>query len=194
MLSLCLSMILGGFTRICVNIHDPALAASFRDVARLKRTEQGRVALGVTPRLPQIRACRLPAPASSSHEVATSAIRRRYVDMDQVSMYLGCFPSTVPEMRPLPLTGSLGSVSPIRRYYGVLRLPATRFATLRFLRWAIPAWRPWFVPIGSGRGAVDHPGVVHPVLPPAVGSGNGRVSQVPGGTLMIIRHTPPTPA
>jgi hypothetical protein len=49
-------------------------------------------------------------------------------------------------------------------------------------------------PIGSGRGAVDHPGVVHPVLPPAVGSGNGRVSQVPGGTLMIIRHTPPTPA
>ena len=136
MLSLCLSMILGGFTRICVNIHHPALAASvdvhtpkanvqcttldrkplksvrnrhqtntilntlhepksttvlelkyrsyemftiiqeftekyrgfrgslfsihplsgcerlpasFRDVARLKRTEQGRVALGVTP-------------------------------------------------------------------------------------------------------------------------------------------------
>jgi hypothetical protein len=43
-------MILGGFTRICVNIHHPALAASFRDVARLKRTEQGRVALGVTPR------------------------------------------------------------------------------------------------------------------------------------------------
>jgi hypothetical protein len=52
MLSLCLSMIFGGFTRICVNIHHPALAASFRDVARLKRTEQGRVALGVTPKAP----------------------------------------------------------------------------------------------------------------------------------------------
>src|SRR5271165_6181714 len=101
MLSLCLSMILGGFTRICVNIHHPALAASFRDVARLKRTEQ-------------IRACRLPAPASSSHEVATSAIRRRYVDMDQVSMYLACFPSTVPETAPpsfhgVPRVGSPAS-------------------------------------------------------------------------------------
>ena len=108
-------MILGGFTRICVNIHHPALAASFRDVARLKRTEQGRVALGVTPpKLPQIRACRLPAPASSSHEVATSAIRRRYVDMDQVSMYLACFPSTVPETAPpsfhgVPRVGSPAS-------------------------------------------------------------------------------------
>src|SRR5271166_4772357 len=94
-------MILGGFTRICVNIHHPALAASFRDVARLKRTEQ-------------IRACRLPAPASSSHEVATSAIRRRYVDMDQVSMYLACFPSTVPETAPpsfhgVPRVGSPAS-------------------------------------------------------------------------------------
>ena len=54
MLSLCLSMILGSFTRICVNIHHPAVAASFRDVARLKRTEQGRVALGGTPSDPAL--------------------------------------------------------------------------------------------------------------------------------------------
>jgi hypothetical protein len=69
---------------------------------------------GYPTELPQIRACRLPAPASSSHEVATSAIRRRYVDMDQVSMYLACFPSTVPETAPpsfhgVPRVGSPAS-------------------------------------------------------------------------------------
>src|SRR5271165_7057518 len=65
-----------------------------------RKTSHNRYIRSFVSHLPQIRACRLPAPASSSHEVATSAIRRRYVDMDQVSMYLACFPSTVPETAP----------------------------------------------------------------------------------------------
>ena len=40
------------------------------------------------------------APGSSSHEFATRAIRRRYVDMVQVAMYLACFPSTAHETAP----------------------------------------------------------------------------------------------
>ena len=47
---------------------------------------------------------------------------------------------------PLPLTGFLGLVPPLQRYYQVLLLPAAHFAALRFLRWAIPSLRPWFVP------------------------------------------------
>ena len=47
---------------------------------------------------------------------------------------------------PLPLTGSLGLVPPLQRYYEMLRLPAAHFAALRFLRLAIPSLRPWFVP------------------------------------------------
>ena len=47
---------------------------------------------------------------------------------------------------PLPLTGFLGLVPPLPRYSEVLRLPAAHFAALRFLRWAIPSLRPWFVP------------------------------------------------
>ena len=188
-------MILGGFTRICVNIHHPALAASFRDVARLKRTEQGRVALGVTPQSSH-RSGRADCPHPPRHLMKSLPARSVVVTWTWIRSRCTWHVSLLRFLRRrlLPFTGSLGSVPPLRRYYGALRLPAARFATLRFLRWAIPAWRPWFVPIGSGRGAVDHPGVVHPVLPPAVGSGNGRVSQVPGGTLMIIRHTPPTPA
>jgi len=49
---------------------------------------------------------------------------------------------------PLPLTGSLGLIPPLQRYYEVLRLPAAHFAALRFLRLAIPSLRPLFVPPG----------------------------------------------
>ena len=94
---------------------------------------------------------------------------------------------------PLPLTGFLGLVPPLQRYSEVLRLPAAHFAALRFLRLAIPSLRPLFVPPGPGRGAVDQSGVGRRYLQPPVLDGNDRVSQVPGGTLVIIRHTPPTP-
>ena len=67
---------------------------------------------------------------------------------------------------PLPLTGFLGLVPPLPRYYEVLRLPAAHFAALRFLRLAIPSLRPWFVPPGPGRGAVDQSGVGRRYLQP----------------------------
>ena len=67
---------------------------------------------------------------------------------------------------PLPLTGSLGLVPPLQRYYEMLRLPAAHFAALRFLRLAIPSLRPWFVPPGPGRGAVDQSGVGRRYLQP----------------------------
>jgi len=38
-----------------------------------------------------------------------------------------------------------------QRYYETLRLLAAPFAALRFLRLAIPSFRPQFVPTGSGR-------------------------------------------
>ena len=44
-------------------------------------------------------------PGSSSHEFATGAIRRRCVDMTQVTMYLACFPSTAHETASPSLDG-----------------------------------------------------------------------------------------
>ena len=88
----------------------------------------------------------------------------------------------------LPSTGSLGLVPPLQRYYEVLRLPAAHFAALRFLRLAIPSLRPLFVPPGPGRGAVDQSGVGRRYLQPPCSMEDDRVSQVPGGTLVIIRH------
>ena len=47
----CLAMTLTGFTRICVNIHHPARAASFKDLAGLKKneTDKGTGAFLLTP-------------------------------------------------------------------------------------------------------------------------------------------------
>ena len=111
-----------------------------------RKTSHNRYIRSFVSHPPQIRACTSRAPGSSSHEFATRAIRRRYVDMVQVTMYLACFPSTAHETAPLPLTGFLGLVPPLPRYYEVLRLPAAHFAALRFLRLAIPSLRPLFVP------------------------------------------------
>ena len=193
MLSLCLSMILGGFTRICVSIHHPALAASFRDVARLKRTEQGRVALGVTPQSSH-RSGRADRPHPPRHLMKSLPARSVVVTWTWIRSRCTWHVSLLRLLRrhPLPFTGSLGSVPPLRRYYEVLRLPAARFAALRFLRLAIPSLRPWFVP-----SAPDAEPWINRELLGGISirllDGNDRVSQVPGGTLVIIRHTPPTP-
>ena len=188
-------MILGGFTKICVNIHHPALAASFRDVARLKRTEQGRVALGVTPQSSH-RSGRADCPHPPRHLMKSLPARSVVVTWTWIRSRCTWHVSLLRFLRRRPFL-SRGPSGRFPRFDGTMgRCDSLPPVSPRFVSFAgpIPAWRPWFVPIGSGRGAVDHPGVVHPVLPPAVGSGNGRVSQVPGGTLMIIRHTPPTPA
>ena len=110
------------------------------------------------PSPPQIRACTSRAPGSSSHDFATSAIRRRFVDTVQVTVYLLCFPRRFMRRRPLPSPWSLRLVPLGQQYYETLRLPAVRLAALRFLRLAIPSFRPWFVPTAWDL-TVDHPGV-----------------------------------
>ena len=65
-----------------------------------------------------------------------------------------------------PPQGPFGMVPLARRYYETLRLPTAHFAALRFLRLAIPSLRPWFVPPGPGRGAVDQSGVGRRYLQP----------------------------
>ena len=69
--------------------------------------------------------------------------------------------------RPLHSAGSFGRVPPPQRYYGTLRLPATRLAALRCLRLAIPPFVPGSSPPARDI-AVDQPGVFKPGLQPAV--------------------------
>ena len=123
-----------------------------------------------------------------------SAIRRRFVDtLIRSRRTSTCFPlQRFIERRPLPSPGSLGLVPLVQRYYETLRLLAALLAALRFLRLAIPSFRPSFVPVGLGRGPRINLGVVQPGLRPAL---RWRRQGLPSsrGTLMIIRHVPPTP-
>ena len=97
-------------------------------------------------------------------------------------MYLPGFASTAHETAPpFPLTGFLGLVPPLQRYYEVLRLPTAHFAAIRFLRLAIPSLRPSFVP-RPGRGAVDQSGVGRRYLQPPCSmetTGSPKFPEVP---------------
>ena len=70
-----------------------------------RKTSHNRYIRSFVSHPPQIRACTSRAPGSSSHEFATRAIRRRYVDMVQVTMYLPGFSSTAHETVPPCLDG-----------------------------------------------------------------------------------------
>ena len=78
-------------------------------------------------------------------------------------------------------------VPPLPRYSEVLRLPAAHFAALRCLRWAIPSLRPWFVPPGPGRGAVDQSGVGRRYLQPP---GSMETTGVPSSRRCPCDHSP----
>src|SRR5271166_1947951 len=65
-----------------------------------RKTSHNRYIRSFVSHPPQIRACTSRAPGSSSHEFATRAIRRRYVDLVQVTMYLPGFSSTAHETAP----------------------------------------------------------------------------------------------
>ena len=67
----------------------------------LGRVDRG----GCPPRPPTDPGLHITPPGSSSHEFATRAIRRRYVDMVQVTMYLPGFSSTAHETAPPSLDG-----------------------------------------------------------------------------------------
>src|SRR5208337_45815 len=76
-------------------------------------------------------------------------------------------------------TGSGRAVPPLQHYYGALRLLAALLAALRFLRLAIPSFRPSFVPVGLGR----RPRINLELVSRVSGrhfDGDGKVSQVPG--------------
>ena len=77
---------------------------------------------------------RLAAPAPLSAVVALRRYQARCPRM---------FPSSgLMTRRPLPSTGSLGSVPLLHRYYEALRLPAAHPAALRCLRLAVPRFAP----------------------------------------------------
>src|SRR5271157_5798712 len=98
---------------------------------------------------------------------------------NQVSAYLACFPPTVHKTAP-PSLPRVPRVVPLdQRYCETLRLLAALFAALRFLRLAIPPFRPSFVPIGLGRGPRINLELVSRVSGRHC-DGDGKVSQVPG--------------
>ena len=141
----------------------------------------GRVALGVAPQISH-GSGHADFPHPARHLMTSLPARSVVVALTRFRSLCTCHVSLQRFMRrhPLPSPGSLRLVPPLQRDYWTLRLLAARFAALRFLRLAIPPLHPLFVPNGPGRGAADHPGVVHPVLHPALDCGNGKVSQVPG--------------
>jgi hypothetical protein len=100
--------------------------------------------------------------------LASSAIRRRRVEMGSRLGVPGIFPSDgLMARHPLPSAGSLGSVPPRRRYYEVLRLPSTPPAALRCLRTGGIPVAPAVCSLGR-RVRRPGPGVGHPVLPPGL--------------------------
>ncbi len=88
--------------------------------------------------------------------------------------------------RPLPSSGSLGSVPLIPRYYGPLRLPAALPLRLRFLRLQVPPGTRFFAPLPERMLSGKDQGTSCPAFPkPLSPGGNDRVSQVPGGPLCL---------
>src|SRR6476646_1697469 len=96
----------------------------------------------------------------------------------RVSTYPACFPPTVHKMAPPSLPRVPRVVPLARRYYEALRLLAVLLAALRFLRLAIPSFRPSFVPVGLGRGPRINLELVSRVSGRPC-DGDGKVSQVP---------------
>ena len=119
----------------------------------------GRVASGdCSPEAPTDPGLRgAPAPGSSPH-VATSAIRCVAWTWWRSQCTWHVSRHRFMRWRPLPSPGSLRLVPLGQQYYETLRLPAVRLAALRFLRLAIPSFRPRFVPTAWDL-TVDHPGV-----------------------------------
>src|SRR4051794_18375313 len=97
----------------------------------------------------------------------------------RVSVYPACFPPTVHKMAPPSLPRVPRVVPLVQRYYETLRLLAVLLAALRFLRLAIPSFRPSFVPVGLGRGPRINLELVSRVSNRHY-DGDGKVSQVPG--------------
>ena len=91
------------------------------------------------PRLPQIRACTLNAPGSSRYGIAVPHTTGSHRGDTLVRHgVLGVVPTPRHNAVPPSLHGVRKAVPPLQHYYGVLRLPDSLLAALRFLRLAIP--------------------------------------------------------
>ena len=94
-------------------------------------------------------------------------------------MFSAWFLLPIHNAAPPSLYGVRKAVPPLQRYYGALRLLAVHLAALRFLRLAIPSFRPSFVPVGLGR----RPRIILELVSRVSSrqfDGDGKVSQVPG--------------
>ena len=172
----------------------PYLVLLSRRSANRSNCPAGRVAPGGCPPGGPHRSvlAQLTHTARRCMESLPAAIRWGVGDTSTSFKAPGIFPSSgLMARRPLPSTGSLGSVPPLPRYYEALRLPAARPAALRCLRLAVPV-APAFRSRGprrSGRG----PGVGHPVPPAGTCREGEGASQVPGEPLVNVPCSP-TPA
>ena len=108
---------------------------------------------------------------------------------DQVSAYLACFPPAVVRVMAPPSLRRVPRVVPlVHRYYGVLRLPDSLFASLRFLRWAIPRIVCDSSPCGPRRKAVGSSrSLLYRLLPVRLSSRSCKDLPSSRGTLMTIR-------
>jgi hypothetical protein len=89
--------------------------------------------------------------AQENISLASFAIRRSFVEtFSELGISFIFLSSGSSARRPLPSTGSLGTVPPLRQYYEALRLPAARPASLRFLRSAVPSPTRSFAPTHGG--------------------------------------------
>ena len=140
------------------------------------------------PGLPQIRTCAIRASGSSCHGFARP---------ERLSVVVSCrwsrgpvsppsVPRTVPwHGIPFPPPGLPQARIPrLRRYYGMLRIPAARPAALRCLRLAVPHACRFVRSCGlPGTGPPAGRGSLVTRTPPCPGfsCGDDRASQVPGG-------------
>ena len=98
--------------------------------------------------------------------LASSAIRCRDVETGPNLGVLAVFPSNGATCRcPLPSTGLVGSIPPLRRYYETLRLLAVHPPALRCLRPAVPSEHLQFAP-SDARCDVHGLGLGEPVPAP----------------------------
>ena len=139
--------------------------------------------------LPQSRTCTLNASGSSRCGIAVPHTTRWFRgDTLMRHDVLGVVPTPRPQ-RGTPFAPR-GPGGPFPRFNTTMgRCNSLPSISPRFVSFA---WRyhrcdRCLSPIGPGRGAVDRPGVGMPVSPAGLLSGDGRVSQVPRGSLVIIR-------
>src|SRR5712664_2030118 len=116
--------------------------------------------------------------------LASFAIRSSFVQTVVEPDVSSIFPSSGSVSRhPLPSTGSLGSVPPLRRYYGNARTPGHPSRLASFPSFGATTVRPLLSPLPPAWGATLQGRGLSRGSPSRSVGGNGWASQVPGGPL-----------